>query len=138
MVSSHLAGSLAAAQVADRVAGVLVVLESGSSPAMATDIENVLQPLVAAHGDAVLYDLIEGIMQAMSRRGISERRQRSMVAILLFFLADPHTESLGSSWQSHSQPDPLASVFMCHFRSLQVALDGARNREERSVAEQSV
>ena len=83
--------SFVAAQVADRVAGMLVVLESGASPAVATDIENVLQPLVAAHGDAVLHDLIEGIMQAMSRRGISETRQRSMVAMLLFSMADPAT-----------------------------------------------
>ena len=70
--------SLAAAQVADCVAGVLVILERRSSPAIATDIENVLRPLVAAHGDAVLYDLIEGIMQAMSRRSLSLAGRREM------------------------------------------------------------
>ena len=122
------------------MAGVLVVLESGSSPAIATDIENVLQPLVAAHENAVLYDLIEGIVQAMSRRGISEYRQRSMVAMLLFSLADPTTPiRLASARPGSLILSPLASVFMCHFRSRQVVLDGeARNREERSVAEQSV
>ena len=81
--------SMAAAQVADRVAGLLLVLESESSPAVASAIESILQPLVTAHGDAVLCDLIEGIMQAMSCRGISEHRQRSMVTMLMFSLADP-------------------------------------------------
>ena len=81
--------SSAAAQVADRVAGLLLVLENEASPAVAHAIENILQPLVTAHGDAVLCDLIEGIMQAMSRRGISEHRQRHMVALLMFSLADP-------------------------------------------------
>ena len=83
--------SLAAAQVADRVAGLLLVLEAESSPSIASTIEGILQPLVASYGDAVLCDLIEGIMQAMSRRGISEHRQRSMVAMLMFSLADPTT-----------------------------------------------
>ena len=83
--------ALAAAQVADRVAGLLLVLEAESSPSIASAIEGILQPLVASYGDAVLCDLIEGIMQAMSRRGISEHRQRSMVAMLMFSLADPTT-----------------------------------------------
>ena len=82
--------SMAAEQVADRVAGLLLVLEEGeSSPSIAGTIEGILQPMVAEYGDAVLYDLIGGIMQAMSRRGISEQRQRSMVAMLMFSLADP-------------------------------------------------
>ena len=81
--------SMAAEQVADRVAGLLLVLEGESSPSIAGTIESILQPLVAEYGDAVLYDLIGGIMQAMSRRGISEQRQRSMVAMLMFSLADP-------------------------------------------------
>ena len=76
--------SMAAAQVADRVAGLLLVLENEASPAVANAIENILQPLVTAHGDAVLCDLIEGIMQAMSRRGISEHRQRNMLHCLCF------------------------------------------------------
>ena len=45
--------------------------------------------VVTAYGDAVLCNLIEGIMQAMSRRGISEHRQRNMVATLMFSLAHP-------------------------------------------------
>ena len=107
--------SMAAAQVADRVAGLLLVLEGDSSPNVANTIEGILQPLVAAHGDAVLCELIGGIMQAMSRRGISEHRQRSMVAMLMFSLADPTAplHMASASPGGHTLSPTLRSQTLC-------------------------
>ena len=107
--------SMAAEQVADRVAGLLLVLEGETSPSVAGTIEGILQPLVVDYGDAVLYDLIGGIMQAMSRRGISEQRQHSMVAMLMFSLADPTAplHMASTSHGGHTLSTTLRSQTLC-------------------------